>query len=161
MNDNITAYEQLMQFLCENGIPYREVSHAPEGRTDVVSRFRGHSLRQAAKSIVIMVKHGNARRYYLAVVPGDCRVNIDAICRYSQGERGFFAPVDRAQMLTGCQMGSVIPISFHLDLTLLVDPQIVQDEEIAFNAARLDRSVFVSARPFFAAARGTILPIAC
>jgi Ala-tRNA(Pro) deacylase len=160
MNES-TIHGKLIDFLDRHEIPYRRIEHLPEGRTEHASVIRGHDLRQAAKSIVVMVKHGKKlRKYYLAVVPGDRRVNVHAICHHGQGQKALLAPNEEAELLTGCLMGSVPPISFHDDLHLLVDPTVLDTEEIIFNAARLDVSVAVPAREFFDAAGGTVMPIA-
>jgi Ala-tRNA(Pro) deacylase len=160
MNES-NMYRKLIDFLDRHEIPYRRIDHLPEGRTEHASVIRGHHLRQAAKSIVVMVKHGKKhRKYYLAVVPGDRRVNVHAICDHGRGLKALLAPNQDAESLTGCLMGSVPPISFHDDLHLLIDPAVLDTEEIIFNAARLDVSVAVPSRQFFDAAGGTVMPIA-
>jgi Ala-tRNA(Pro) deacylase len=156
-----STHEKLIRFLSHHDIPYREIRHAPEGRIDRASYIRGHAVRQAAKAIVVMVKHSKkTRRYFLGVVPGDRQIDVDIVNEFSGGRRALLAPPDHAETLTGCVMGSVPPISFHEDLHLLVDSSVLDLEEIVFNAARLDLSVAVSSRAFFAAAGGTMLSIA-
>ena len=76
----MNAYEQLIAFLDENKASYRLIDHAAEGRTDVVSPLRGNKLADAAKCIVVMLKIGKkATRYVLAVVPGDRKLDLNAI----------------------------------------------------------------------------------
>ena len=158
---HIDVYRQLIEFVEASGIPFREIDHAPEGRTDVVSELRGNALDQAAKAIVVMAKLGKtSRRYYLCVVPGDRRVDMGAIKRLSGAQHCMFAPEDRALALTGCEMGSVPPVAFDEGLRLLVDPALLAHEEIVFNACRLDRSIFVPPAEFFKAARAQVTPIA-
>lgn len=50
-----------------------------------------------------------------------------------------------AEKLTGCVSGTILPISFNPELHLIVDPAVLQQEELYFNAARLDRSVALRA----------------
>jgi prolyl-tRNA editing enzyme YbaK/EbsC (Cys-tRNA(Pro) deacylase) len=74
------AYTQLITLLDQNNAQYRLIDHEPEGRTDIVSPMRGNALPQAAKCIILMVKLGKkVTRYVLAVVPGDARVDLNAI----------------------------------------------------------------------------------
>src|SRR5258708_19661840 len=74
------TYEQLIAFLDQQGITYRLIDHAPEGRTEIVSPMRGNALSQAAKCIILMVKVGKkVTKYVLAVLPGDARVDLNAI----------------------------------------------------------------------------------
>ncbi|QMU80471.1 YbaK/prolyl-tRNA synthetase associated domain-containing protein [Streptacidiphilus sp. PB12-B1b] len=121
---------------------YRLLEHPPEGRTDTASRLRGHPLHQAAKSLVIRVAlGGRTSRYVLAVVQGDRRVDLDAVRDCVGGTRAGMADRATAERLTGCVSGSIIPFSFDPALTLIADRDLLEQEEIYFNAARLDLSV--------------------
>ena len=74
------AYGELIEFLDRNGARYRLLDHPPEGRTELVSLMRRNKLSEAAKCIILMVKLGKkVTRYVLAVVPGDMRVNLNAV----------------------------------------------------------------------------------
>jgi len=50
---------------------YRVIEHEPEGRTDIVSGYRGNAIASAAKCIVVMVKVGKktTRRTQPIVAP--------------------------------------------------------------------------------------------
>lgn len=153
-------YEKLINFLQKNNTPYREVSHIPEGRCELISQIRNNRLEQAAKSLVVMVKHGKKeRRYYLAVVPGDRSVDLQAIMKYSGGDGVMLAPADRAFALTGCEMGSVLPFAFDPGLELIVDPSLKNIDEIVFNAGRLDRSFFMDTGNYFRIANPKLIKI--
>ena len=74
------TYSQLVALLDQHGAQYRLIDHAPEGRTEIVSPMRGNALSQAAKCIVLMVKLGKkVTKYVLGVVPGDARVDLNAV----------------------------------------------------------------------------------
>src|SRR5450756_2674483 len=101
MNQEDT-YEQLIAFLAQHEVPYRLINHAPEGRTEVVSPMRGNALSQAAKCIVLMVKIGKkVTKYVLAVVPGDARVDLNAVKALMSGTYVAFASPDIAERLAG------------------------------------------------------------
>jgi len=63
----------------------------------------------------------------------------------------FAAPED-ARRLTGCVMGSVPPFSFDPAMPLVADPAIQANQEVCFNAARLDRSIFMPLADYLRAA---------
>ena len=74
------AYTHLIALLDQQGVAYRLIEHAPEGRTELVSAMRGNKLEQAAKCIILMVKQGKKiTRYVLAVVPGNAKVDLQAV----------------------------------------------------------------------------------
>ena len=136
------AHERLMRLLDGAGARYRLIEHEPEGRTAYVSALRGHHPRQAAKCLVLMVKEGKkVTRFALAVVPGDARVDIEAVKRLMSGTYAGFASTPDAERITGCVAGTMLPFSFNEELPLFADPGIREHPEIFFNAGRLDRSL--------------------
>jgi threonyl-tRNA synthetase len=156
----VNAYQQLMSMLDERKAPYRLVDHAPEGRTDAVSQLRGNALSQAAKCIVVMVKLGKKdKRYCIAVIPGDARLDLKAVQALFSGDYATFAPQEIAEQMTGCVAGTILPFSFREDLPVVVDPSLVANDEIVFNAARLDQSVWIKSSDYLAAASPRIAPI--
>lgn len=140
----ISAYEALLGILQDEGIRFRLVEHEPEGRTDVISQIRGNHLSQAAKAMVVRAKFGkHIEKYFLVVVPGDYRLDFSAISKAVCADRILMAPPERAVELSGAPIGGVPPFSFNPNLSLIVDPRLLEETEIVFNAGRLDASVFI------------------
>ena len=154
------SYERLISALDGGGARYRVIDHEPEGRTEVVSAYRGNPIASAAKCIVVMVKIGKkTSRYYLAVVPGDARVDLNALKALAGGTYVAFASTDRAEQLAGSISGTILPFSFHPDLELVADPALLAHPEIYFNAARLDRSLALNTEDYVRLADPKIHPI--
>ena len=70
------------------------------------------------------------------------------------------APREKAEALTGCVIGAIPPFSFNDQLILLADPLIQENEEVVFNAGRLDRSIFMKSVDYFRIAKPQLLNIA-
>ena len=88
-----------------------------------------------------MVKIGKkVTKYILGVIPGDARVDLNA-----KGLMGgtyiSFASPDIAEKLSGSVTGTILPFAFNPELELIVDPSLLENDGIYFNAARLDRSM--------------------
>jgi Ala-tRNA(Pro) deacylase len=148
------TYTRLIAFLDRHEVPYRLIDHAPEGRTELVSSMRGNALSQAAKCIVLMVKTGKKRtRYILAVVPGNTIVDFQAVKALLGGSYVAFASPDIAERLAGSVAGTILPFSFNQELELVVDPSLLENDEIYFNAARLDRSMVLKTPDYIAVAK--------
>src|SRR5262249_8556822 len=108
------TYTRLIAFLDEHGAQYRLIDHAPEGRTDVVSSLRGNALAQAAKCIVLMVKIGKkTTKYVLAVVPGDRRVDLNAVKALMRGADVSFSSPNIAEELPGSVARAGLPLPLH------------------------------------------------
>lgn len=151
MHDEAAMYDRLLALLDRHEAQYRLIDHEPEGRTDLVSPMRGNAVADAAKCIVVMVKLGKkVTKWVLAVVPGDARVDLNGLKRLLGGTYAAFADSEAAERLAGSVAGTILPFSFHDDLELIVDPGILDKEEIFFNAARLDRSLALRGKDYAA-----------
>ncbi len=154
-------HERLVELLNDQGADFRVVEHVPEGRTEVIAQIRGNRLEQAIKSMVVQVRYGKKdNRYYLANVPGNCRVDFEAIRLGLQADSAAFAPRAKAETLAGCATGSIPPFSFNEQLIVLADPAIQANEEVVFNAGRLDRSIFMKLDDYIRIARPRLMRIA-
>jgi len=157
----MNTYDRLIDLLGRGQARYRLIDHAPEGRTGPASELRSHALVQAAKCLVVRVALGRRRRrYVLAVVPGDRRVDLDGLRDLYLGTEAAFAARDVAERLAGCVSGSVTPFALHPELELVVDPDLLVHDEIFFNAARLDRSVGLATADYVALAAPRVARIA-
>jgi Ala-tRNA(Pro) deacylase len=154
-------YDRLLNQLDARGARYQVIEHPCEGRTEVVSRYRRNPLAQAAKCIVVRVALGRRhRRYVLAVVPGDRRVDLSAVCHLYGGVSAAFAQRETAERLAGCVSGCIMPLSYHPDLPVVVDRRLLTQPCLYFNAARLDRSVVLHTDDYLALARPRVAAIA-
>lgn len=155
------TYSRFVTLLEQGGASYRLIDHAPEGRTEIVSPMRGNELRAAAKCIVMMVKLGRkTTKYVLGVVSGDARVNLNAVKSLLGGTYISFASADVAEKLAGSVAGTILPFSFSPELELIADPSLLENEELYFNAARLDRSVALKTSDYLRLAQPRVAQIA-
>ncbi len=154
-------HEQLRSLLDREGASYRVIEHEPEGRTEVIARIRGNKIQQSIKSMVLQVRLKPKENIYcLANVPGDCRVDFEGVKKHFQADSVAFAQKEKAQELTGCVIGAIPPFSFNEQLILLADPLIQENEEVVFNAGRLDRSIMMKLSDYIHIARPQLVPIA-
>jgi|SRR3989338_3617962 len=155
------TYSKLIAVLDGHKAHYRLIDHAPEGRTEIVSPLRGNKLSQAAKCIVIMVKIGKkTTKYILGVVPGDAKIDLNTIKELYHGTYISFATPEIAERLAGSVSGTILPFSFSTELELVVDPSLLENEEIFFNAARLDRSMALKTSDYVSLANPRLEKIA-
>ena len=155
------THEQLRELLDKEGATYRLIEHEPEGRTEVIAKIRGNRIEQSIKSMVLQVRLTRKENIYcLANVPGDCRLHFEGVRSYFQADSVAFAKREKAQALTGCVIGAIPPFSFHDQLHLLADPLIQQNEEVVFNAGRLDRSIMMKLSDYIRIAQPQLVAIA-
>lgn len=154
-------HKQLCDLLDQHRAIYRLIEHEPEGRTEIIAAIRGNRIEQSIKSIVVQVRMNRKENIYcLANVPGDCRIDFEGIKQHFQADSVAFAAREKAQELTGCVIGAIPPFSFNEQLQVLADPLIQQNEEVVFNAGRLDRSIFMKLDDYIRIARPQLAKIA-
>src|SRR5215216_7073003 len=155
------VHERLCNWLDREGAVYRVSAHEPEGRTQMIAKIRGNRIEQSIKSIVVQVRLNRKENIYcLANVPGDCRIDFDGIKNYFNADSVAFASRDKAQELTGCVIGAIPPFSFNNELQVLADTLIQENEEVVFNAGRLDRSIFMKLDDYLRIAKPQMVKIA-
>ncbi len=154
------TYRKLIKLLDENKANYRLIDHPPEGRTEVVSPMRGNKISQAAKCIIVILKIEKSTKYVLSVVPGDAKVDLDALKKLFGASYASFATQEIAERLAGSVSGTVLPLSFNPEMELIVDPSLLKNEEIFFNAARLDQSMALKTNDYTKLAKPRLEKIA-
>lgn len=154
-------HEQLRALLDQQRATYRVIEHESEGRTEVIAKIRGNRIEQSIKSMVLQVRLTKKENIYcLANIPGNCSVDFDGVKTYYHADSVAFAAKEKAQELTGCMIGAIPPFSFNDQLQLLADPLIQQNEEVVFNAGRLDRSIMMKLTDYIRIAKPLLVPIA-
>ncbi len=155
------AYSKLISLLDAFGASYRLIDHPPEGRTEIVSPLRGNDPGHAAKCIIVMLKLGKKEtKYDLAVVPGDRRLDLGALKALFGATYISFASADIAERLAGSPVGTILPFVMNSGVELIADPALQELNVLYFNAARLDRSIALNTRDYFAIAKPRLAPIA-
>jgi Ala-tRNA(Pro) deacylase len=154
-------HRQLCALLDREGAAYRVLEHVAEGRTEFITQIRGNRIEQAIKSMVVQVRMSKKENlYFLANVPGDCRVDFDAIKVHFSADSIGMAPREKAEILTGCVIGSIPPFSFNSRLGVLADPRIQENKEVVFNAGSLEKSIFMKMEDYFRIANPQVVKIA-
>ena len=155
------VHEKLRALLDRENAIYRVIEHEAEGRTEFITKIRGNRIEQAIKSMVVQVRMSKKENlYYLANVPGDCRVDFDAIKAHFNAVGIGMASREKAEALTDCVTGSIPPFSFNDHLGLLADPLIKENKEVVFNAGSLERSIFMNMEDYFRIANPQVVKIA-
>lgn len=149
----MSVRERIVSLLNEANAPYDVFDHEPEGRTDVVSGIRGNPVNAAAKAMVVKIKRTAGPTFALVVIPGDRRIDFQAVAYAFGGKSASFAQAGDAEALTGCTMGAVPPFTFDERLQLAVDDRLLSEPKIYFNAAVLEQSFAVAAADYIRAAK--------
>ncbi len=156
-----TTFDRVLAALSSGQARHRVIEHEPEGRSEAISLIRGNRPDQAAKAMVLDVRGGGGgRRHVLAILPGNRQLDFAKVAAVFAARKCGFASPETAQALTGCVMGAVPPFAFSDALSLVVDPDLLTNDTIFFNAGRLDRSMEADTRDWLRIAAPRIEPVA-
>jgi Ala-tRNA(Pro) deacylase len=141
----MTIFDSLVALFEAEQANYRVIEHPPEGKSDLIATLRGTTPSQAAKAMVCNLAGGPNEGLALVIVPGDRRVDLDAVARYFSAKKAKFADLEKAEAATGCVSGSIPPVVMTNAMPMVVDADLIADEAyLAFNAGRLDRSIIIA-----------------
>jgi Ala-tRNA(Pro) deacylase len=148
------VFDQLVALLGAAKAKFRVIEHEAEGRSEAISAIRGNRPEQAAKAMVLDLRGGGGgKRHVLAILPGNRKLDFNAVARLFEARKCGFASADTAQELTGCVMGSVPPFALNPALAIVVEEDLLANETLFFNAGRLDRSMELDTKDWIAVAK--------
>ena len=157
----LSMFDRIVSVLKRHNAEFRVVEHEAEGQSDKIAKIRGNEPKQGAKAILTMSTPTKGEpSYTLAVLPGDEALDFGKLKKLVGIKNTSMAPLDQVEKLTSCVKGSVPPFSFTSHISLVVDESLVKsNEEIVFNAGRLDRSIFLKVKDYLRVARPRLVDI--
>ena len=143
-------FKTICKWLDDNEVKYETIHHEPTPTSEDSARIRGDSLSQGAKAIIYKIQDD----YALFVFAADRKMDTKKIKAYfkQKGKRvkkTRFASPDELKAMTGLVPGSVPPFGRPiLDFDLYVDPSLMDNETISFNAGSLTDSIRLSLKDY-------------
>ncbi len=153
----MSVYESIVALLDGEQILYRVVHHAPTRTSAESARARGEELRIGGKALVMKV----GRDFQLFVLSAALQLNPVAIKQHFGVKKLRFASPEELRETTGLTPGGVPPFGRPiLPFSLFVDPSILENTKIAFNAGMLTTSIIMPVEDYIRVANPIVLPFA-
>jgi len=137
----MTVFESICAYLNERGIAYRSVHHHPTTTSEESAAARGEDVAIGGKAIVMKVDED----FKLFVLSAALKIDSKKIKQRFSAKSIRFASKEELLTLTGLVPGSVPPFGrpiLHLDVYL--DPSVIRNDRIAFNAGSLTDSIIMN-----------------
>jgi Ala-tRNA(Pro) deacylase len=152
-----TVNQAVRQLLDQAGISYRVLQHEPTPTSEDSARARGEDIRVGGKALVL--KTGVAFRLF--VLSAALRLDSAAVKRHFAVDKVRFASAEELLELTGLVPGAVPPFGRPvLPLDLFVDPSVLANDIVAFNAGALTESIILATEDYRRVAQPTIFTFA-
>ena len=136
------TYHQTVQtillLLKKHTVWYETFEHEPVRTSQEAARIRdGHyTLNQGAKALIVRVKKATNKPFFvMLVLSGDSRFDGKKVKKLLDARDIRFATTEEvADVTKGIEPGGVPPFGNLFGLDVLVDPQLLKNERIIFNA---------------------------
>lgn len=150
----MTLFETICSYLRERSVPFRTVRHEPTFTSEESAKARGEDVKIGGKAILMKVDND----FKLFVLSAALKIDSKKIKERFKAKNIRFATKEELHSLTGLVPGSVPPFGRPmLDFDLYVDPSVLQNEKIAFNAGSLTDSIIMVTADYRAAADPAII----
>lgn len=156
------TYNKIVSLLDRYELNYTTSKHSVTRTSIESAKARNESLSYGAKAMVLKIEND----FYLFVLKADMKINTKKVKSYlkSKGKRIKkirFATSDELMDLTGLESGAVPPFGLPiLNLELFLDPALLKNEKISFNAGSLTDSISMNPRAYMKVAKPVIFEFA-
>ncbi len=148
-----SVYDRIISTLHRRGIDYTHYAHKDVFTSEEAAAVRGDvSLHMGAKALILNADG----KHLLLVVPGDQKADLAKLKTHLNAKKIEFAKKEWVEQHIGLPFGSIPPFGSMMDLSTYVDPSLEQ-EEIVFNAGRLDRSIKMAYTKYVEVEQPTLL----
>jgi prolyl-tRNA editing enzyme YbaK/EbsC (Cys-tRNA(Pro) deacylase) len=130
--------DRIREWLTAEGVVFREVHHEPTRTSEESALARGEELRVGGKALLLKVDD----TFRLFVMSAALKLDSGAIKKRFGSKKIRFATPEELMELTGLVPGSVPPFGAPmLPFPLYVDPSVLANDKVAFNAGSLTDSI--------------------
>jgi Ala-tRNA(Pro) deacylase len=154
---SITINQAVRQLLDEAGVSYRVLQHEPTLTSEESARARGEDLRVGGKALLLKT----GADFRLFVLSAALKLDSTAVKRRFAVDKARFASADELLALTGLVPGSVPPFGRPvLAFDLYVDPSVLANPIVAFNAGSLTESIILASADYLRVAQPEVFTFA-
>ena len=152
----LEIFLKIKTLLDENHMEYELSEHEATITSDDAARIRGVDLSTGAKSMILKSKS----KFIQTVLPGNKRINYKILKNHLGLKDLSLASEDQVYELTGLIKGSVPPFGKMLGFDTYVDPGLLENEWINFNAGSVSISIKMRSHEWFELTKPEILNFA-
>lgn len=136
---------QIKAILDSHSLSYREVQHQATYTSEESAKARGEDLAIGGKALLLKI--GDS--FKLFVLSATLKIDSTRIKKHFQVKKLRFASREELEELTGLVPGAVPPFGIPITpFELFVDPSILDNQKIAFNAGSLTDSIIMDVQDY-------------
>ncbi|HRU06552.1 MAG TPA: YbaK/EbsC family protein [Candidatus Brocadiia bacterium] len=136
---------KLKEFLDKNGVKFVSIIHSPAFTAQEIAALAHVPGKLLAKTVMVKLDGKMA----MAVVPGHCGVNLEALRELARATSAAIASEGEFEALfPDCEVGAMPPFGNLYDMAVYVDTALTEDDLIVFNAGSHKELMRVSYEDF-------------
>jgi Ala-tRNA(Pro) deacylase len=148
---NIT--NKIRQLLADHDVSFREVDHCPAPTCQASALARGESIEIGGKTILFKDKNN----FSLFVISAAKQVDSNAVRKILKSQRLRFATAQELRQHCDVEKGALPPFGHGIyPYDLYLDPSILANDKIAFNAGTLTKSFIIDTADYLTLIKPTI-----
>jgi len=148
------TFTAIVEWLTREKVPFRHVHHEPTYTSEESAKARGEPVTVGGKALLVKV----GEEFRLFVLSAAKKFDSGTVKKHFGVKKIRFAEKEELLELTGLVPGSVPPFGEPiLKLPLFVDPSVLANSVIAFNAGSLTDSLIVAVPDYVRVAKPEVL----
>ena len=138
------VFFKIKELLDKNNINYRVLDHEPTPTSKDAARDRVTSEEQGAKALILRSKGS----FILCVLPGNEKIDLKKLRLILNQKSLSLASREEVKEVSNCVPGEVPPFGNIFNIKTYVDKSLLKNEEIAFNAGMVTRSIVMKTEDY-------------
>ncbi|OGG16596.1 hypothetical protein A3D77_06300 [Candidatus Gottesmanbacteria bacterium RIFCSPHIGHO2_02_FULL_39_11] len=151
----------MISLLKENNFRYESFEHAPVRTSIEAAKIRtGYTLSQGTKALIVRVKADGKKFLVMLVIPGDKKFDSEKVRTLLHSKDIRFATEEEVIKITdGVLPGGVPPFGNLFNIPVYIDPKVLENEKIIFNAGDRSFSIAMKSEDYFTLVRPIVSPL--
>ncbi|MBL7160752.1 MAG: hypothetical protein ISS93_02795 [Candidatus Aenigmarchaeota archaeon] len=135
-------FERIKRLLEEKGIWFKTKRHEAVFTSEQAARVRGVPLKMGVKALVCKA----GEEFIMVLVRADKKADLKVVARLEGVKKLHLASPEQVFERTDCKVGAVPPFGFEKPLKTYLDKEVLEEEEVTFNAGLHEVSVVMKGR---------------
>jgi prolyl-tRNA editing enzyme YbaK/EbsC (Cys-tRNA(Pro) deacylase) len=138
------TYDRIAEYLDSNGIKYEAIRHEPAGSAEEYHQVLGTRYEQQAKSVFLRVRRPGEKSFAVLAIQAQKRADLPRAAALLGAREVKLATREQLEQQTGCTFGELAPFGRLYGVPVLIDADLLNQDEIYFNAGDLSISLRMS-----------------
>lgn len=127
----VLQFKLVKELLGRKGIVFEVLEHVPVYTSEEAARVRGVELKTGVKALVFRTEGGS---FVLGLIAADRKIDLKKLARIVGAKKLQLALPEEVLKITGCEVGSVHPFGNLFGLPTYLDPSVLENDTVNFNA---------------------------